>query len=322
MTPQARGGTRPAVLLDCDPGHDDVFAILVALARAELVAVTAVSGNAPLKASVRNALITLQLAGADVPVHVGADRPLVREPRHAAYIHGESGLDGPTLPPLTREPSAVPAVRAILDAAESRDDLWLVATGPLTNVALALREEPGLAERLRGISIMGGNHGPGNVTAAAEFNIWADPEAAAEVFASGATLVLAGLDLTHQFMMTRTHIDAVRALGTPLSGFGADLLTFFAAAYARTFGGEPEGPLHDPCAVMAVTDPHLFTSADYHVAVETAGELTRGATVIDRRTGSRAQQPNTKVLETIDAGAAFDVLLSSMQHEAGGVSAR
>lgn len=322
MTSHARGGTRPAVLLDCDPGHDDVFAILVALARAELVAVTAVSGNAPLQASVRNALITLQLAGADVPVHVGADRPLVREPRHAAYIHGESGLDGPSLPPLTREPSSVPAVRAILDAAEARDDLWLVATGPLTNVARAMREEPGLASRLRGVSIMGGNYGPGNVTAAAEFNIWADPEAAAEVFESGANLVLAGLDLTHQFMMRPSHIDAVRALSTPLAAFGAELLTFFADAYARTFGGEPEGPLHDPCAVMAVTDPHLFTSADYHVAVETAGELTRGATVIDRRTGSRAQRPNTTVLETIDAGAAFDVLLSSMRHDAGGMSAR
>src|SRR5690606_25044012 len=166
----------------------------------------------------------VQLAGADVPVHIGAERPLVREPRHAAYIHGESGLDGPTLPPLTREPSAVPAVRAILDAAEARDDLWLVATGPLTNVSLALREDPDLAQRLQGISIMGGSYGPGNVTAAAEFNIWADPEAADEVFSSGARLVLAGLDLTHQFMMTRTHIDAVRALGTSLSAYGADLL--------------------------------------------------------------------------------------------------
>ena len=312
MTPAERAFARPAVLLDCDPGHDDVFAILVALARAELVAVTAVSGNAPLTASVRNALITVQLAGADVPVHVGAERPLVREPRHAPYIHGESGLDGPTLPQLTREPSDVHAVDAILAAAEARDDLWLVATGPLTNVALALRAEPRLAARLRGISIMGGSYGPGNVTAAAEFNIWADPEAAAEVFSSGANLVLAGLDLTHQFMMTRSHIDAVRALGTPLGTFGADLLTYFADAYARTFGGEPEGPLHDPCAVLAVTDPHLFTGTDYHVAVETGGELTRGATVIDRRTGSRRQEPNTTVLETLDATAGFDALLGAM----------
>src|SRR5690606_11974713 len=151
-------------------------------------------------------------------------------------------------------------------------------TGPLTNVALALRADPQLADRLLGISIMGGNYGPGNVTAAAEFNIWADPEAAAEVFASGARLGMSGLDLTHQFMMTRTHSDAVRALGTPLATFGADLLVYFSEAYARTFGGEPEGPLHDPCAVLAVTDAGLFTTADYHVAVETQGELTRGAT--------------------------------------------
>lgn len=303
---------RPAILLDCDPGHDDVFAILVALARAELVAVTAVSGNAPLSASVRNALITLQLAGADVPVHAGADRPLVREPRHASYIHGESGLDGPVLPPLTRAPSEVPAVQAILDAAAARDDLWLVATGPLTNVALALRADPRLSQRLLGISVMGGSYGPGNVTAAAEFNIWADPEAAAEVFASGARLLMAGLDLTHQFMMTPPRIAAVRALGTPLATFGADLLKYFSEAYARSFGGEPEGPLHDPCAVLAVTDPQLFTAADYHVAVETRGELTRGATVVDRRTGSRSTEPNTTVLETIDDEAAFALMLATL----------
>jgi len=307
-----RSGSRPAILLDCDPGHDDVFAILVALARAELVAVTAVSGNAPLTASVRNALITLQLAGSDVPVHVGASRPLVREPRHAAYIHGETGLDGPELPPLTREPSEVPAVQAIIDAAAARDDLWLVATGPLTNVALALRAEPSLSRRLSGISLMGGNYGPGNVTAAAEFNIWADPEAAAAVFASGARLLMAGLDLTHQFMMTRPRIAAVRALDTPLAAFGADLLEYFSEAYARTFGGEPKGPLHDPCAVLAVTDPQLFTAAAYHVAVETQGELTRGATVVDRRTGPRSNRPNTTVLETIDDEAAFAVLLETL----------
>jgi inosine-uridine nucleoside N-ribohydrolase len=300
------------LVLDCDPGHDDVFAILVALERADLVAVTAVSGNAPLAASVRNALITLQLAGADVPVHVGAERPLVREARHASYIHGESGLDGPVLPALTREASDVPAVEAILAAAAARDDLWLVATGPLTNVALALRQDPSLAKRLAGISVMGGTYGAGNVTAAAEFNIWADPEAAAEVFSSGARLVMSGLDLTHQFMITRQRIAEVRALANPLAAFGADLLTYFAEAYARSFGGEPEGPLHDPCAVLAVTDPHLFTTADYHVAVETHGEVTRGATVVDRRTGRRSGTPNTTVLETIDDGAAFAVLLEAL----------
>ena len=283
MTPRPSGRARPALVLDCDPGHDDVFAILVALERADLVAVTAVSGNAPLAASVRNALITLQLAGADVPVHVGAERPLVRAARHDSYIHGESGLDGPVLPALTREASDVSAVEAILAAAAARDDLWLVATGPLTNVALALRQDPSLAKRLAGISVMGGTYGAGNVTAAAEFNIWADPEAAAEVFSSGARLVMSGLDLT-----------------------------YFAEVYARSFGGEPEGPLHDPCAVLAVTDPHLFTTADYHVAVETHGEVTRGATVVDRRTGTRSGTPNTTVLETIDDGAAFAVLLEAL----------
>src|SRR5690606_39045037 len=161
------------------------------------------------------------------PDHVDAERTLVYEPRHASYILGDGGLDVPELPPQTRSASAVPAVDAIFAAAADRDDLWMVETGPFNNLPLALMADPQLADMLLGISIMGGNYGPGNVTAAAEFNIWADPEAAAEVFASGARLVMSGLDLTHQFMMTRTHSDAVRALGTPLATFGADLLVYF-----------------------------------------------------------------------------------------------
>ena len=174
------------------------------------------------------------------------------------------------------------AVDAILDASQRVPDLWLVAVGPLTNVALALRLDPGLAERLAGISIMGGNWGPGNVSPVAEFNIWADPDAADEVFRSGANLVLAGLDLTHQFMIDDARRGAVRALGTSLATFGADLLDFFSHAYARTFGVPAEGPLHDPCAVLAVTDPRLFTTSRRHVEVETASDLTRGMTVVDQ----------------------------------------
>ncbi|HZX00009.1 MAG TPA: nucleoside hydrolase [Trueperaceae bacterium] len=316
------GAASQPIWLDCDPGHDDAFAIMTALHRADLVGVSVVSGNAPVHLCERNALATLQLAGAhDVPVHRGADGPLVREARYAPHIHGESGLDGPELPDVTLEPRPQNAVDAILDASQRVPDLWLVAVGPLTNVALALRHDPGLAERLAGISIMGGNWGPGNVSPVAEFNIWADPDAAAEVFRSGANLVLAGLDLTHQFMIDDARRGAVRALGTRLATFGADLLDFFSHAYARTFGVPAEGPLHDPCAVLAVTDPQLFTTSRRHVEVETASELTRGMTVVDRRAGHARAEPNVTVLETIDDEAAFDLLLGALEGTASTMEA-
>lgn len=307
-------GRRPAVLLDCDPGHDDALAILLAAATTELVGVSTVSGNAPLEKTLHNALAVTQLAGLDVPVHAGANRPLVAPPRHAAFIHGDSGLDGATLPPLTRRPAEGTAVRFLLESAEARDDLWLVATGPLTNVALALREEPGLARRLEGISLMGGSYGPGNVTPAAEFNIVADPEAAAVVFGSGARLVMAGLDVTHRFRMDPSRVAAVRALGTPVATFAAGLMEAYGAAYARNFGSDVGVPLHDPCAVLAVTHPALFASEERHVAVELAGTLTRGMTVVDRRGGARGAAPNTEVLTDLDDEGAFAVLHAALGH--------
>lgn len=300
------------ILVDCDPGHDDALALLVAARRAELVAVTTVSGNAPLKSTLRNALVTLQVAGIEVPVHAGADRPLVQPPRHAAFIHGDSGLDGPELPTLEREPSDVPAVRAILDAAERYDGLWLVATGPLTNVALALRQEPGLAQRLRGISVMGGSFSAGNVTAVAEFNIWADPEAAAIVFDAGAPLLMAGLDVTHQLQIDEARIARIRAQGGAAATFSADLLTYYGRAYQRAFGGAAAGPLHDPCAVLAVTDPELFRVEERHVAVELTGTHTRGMTVVDRRGGGRGATANAQVLTHVDHERAFDAVLDAV----------
>ena len=306
-------GGRPPVWLDCDPGHDDAFAIITALHRADLVGVSVVSGNAPVDKCLRNALAVLQLAGgASVPVHRGAERPLAREPRYAPHIHGESGLDGPALPTVRLEPRPEHAVEAILAASRRVEGLWLVAVGPFTNVALALREDPGLARRLAGISVMGGSWGPGNITPVAEFNVWADPEAAAEVFASGANVVMAGLDLTHQLMIDSARRERVRAVGTELATFGADLLDYFSQAYARNFGVPAEGPLHDPCAVLAVTDPQLFTTSRRHVAVETTSELTRGQTVVDRRTGRLGQAPNATVLETIADEQAFGLLLEAL----------
>ncbi|UCH25533.1 MAG: nucleoside hydrolase [Trueperaceae bacterium] len=303
---------KPAIILDCDPGHDDALAILCAARHCELLGITTVSGNIDLEQTTRNALITTQLLGLDTPVHRGADRPLVVPARHAEFIHGASGLDGPQLPPLERSPASHEAVRFLIDTVRSRDDVWLVATGPLTNVALAIRTAPDIVGRLKGISIMGGGTSFGNVTPAAEFNIYCDPEAAEIVFESGARLLMADLDLTHQFMIDEDAIDRIRALASPVATFAADLLTFYGQAYAQAYSGRVEGPLHDPCAVLILSHPHLFEIAPHHVAIETGGNVTRGMTVVDTRGGHRGEAPNTDVLTKIDSDAAFELLLETI----------
>lgn len=305
--------SRPPIILDCDPGHDDALAILLAAQHAELLGVTTVSGNAPLTATTRNALLTLQLGDIDAPVHAGAAAPLVGEARYAPDIHGESGLSGPTLPGLRREPASDDAVRFIVDTVRGTDDPWLVAVGPLTNVALALQEAPDIATKLAGISIMGGSAGPGNRTPTAEFNIWADPEAAKVVFSSGAKLIMCGLNLTHQFTLYEPDVAHIRSLGGPVPTFVADLLDFYGHAYADAFFGRVESPLHDPCAVLAVTHPELLKTAPRHVAIETKGEYTRGMTVVDER-GRRARDadlPNAEVAYSIDRDAALSLLIQT-----------
>ena len=301
------------MILDCDPGHDDALAILLAAQHAELLGVTTVSGNAPLSATTRNALLTLQLGAIDVPVHAGAAKPLVGEPSYAPDIHGESGLNGPTLPELTREPVSGDAVGFIVDTVRAIDDVWLVAVGPLTNVALALQAAPDIATKLAGISVMGGSTGPGNRTPTAEFNIWADPEAAKVVFSSGARLVMCGLNLTHQFTLYEPDIAHIRGLGGPVPTFAAEMLDFYGHAYADAFFGRVECPLHDPCAVLAVTHPELLKVTPRHVAVETKGEYTRGMTVVDER-GRRARDsalPNAEVAYGIDRDAALELFVQT-----------
>ncbi|NBY60812.1 MAG: ribonucleoside hydrolase, partial [Actinobacteria bacterium] len=187
---------RVKVLLDCDPGHDDAFAIIVASKFAEILGVTTVAGNAPLDLTTKNARVILDLCGAStVQLHSGAGRPLVAEPIHAAYIHGESGMDGANFAAPSRDRDGIDAVHFIIDTARANPGVWLVPTGPLTNIALALRVAPDLVENISGISLMGGGRF-GNRTATAEFNIWCDPEAAAAVFDSGAKIVMSGLHLT------------------------------------------------------------------------------------------------------------------------------
>jgi len=301
----------PKIILDCDPGHDDAMAILLAGRHTELLGITAVSGNAPLSMTAPNALLMAQLLDLDVPVHAGADRPLLAPPRHAAEVHGETGLDGPVRPALERELDSHDAVQFIIDTVRAVDDVWLVPVGPLTNIALAFRQAPDIVDRLAGISIMGGSATVGNVTATAEFNVWADPDAARIVFDAGATtLRMAGLNLTHQFYVDHDTIAAMRAPDNVAGNFGADLFDFYlSSSESRT--GRPQVPLHDPCAVLAVTHPELFEFGDRHVRVETAGELTRGMTVVDER-GYGDGALNCEVEYAIDREAAMAVFLDTV----------
>lgn len=302
---------KPPILLDCDPGHDDAFAMLLAGATANLVAVTTVSGNVGLASTTRNANVIREVGGLDVPIYAGAARPLAGEPLHAPDIHGDSGLDGPTLPTPSRDIEPTPAVEAILRYTREVEGLWLVPTGPLTNIAHALRTDPTLVDRIAGISLMGGSRSFGNTTPAAEFNILADPEAAHVLFTSGAHIVMAGLDLTHQFRLGWDEIKAFRALDSQVGVFAADLLTFFMERYeARS--GLPSAPMHDPCAVMAVTQPDFFETERLNVSVERYGEVTRGMTLCDTREMHHRKDTNATVLTQIDRDAAFRHLLDAL----------
>ncbi len=303
------------ILLDCDPGHDDAVAIIAAAHDAELVGITTVAGNAPLERTTYNARAMRDLLGIDVPIHSGCDRPLVVEPVSGDYIHGESGLDGADLPPPTTPLDGGDGVSFIIETCRRVEGVWLVATGPLTNVARALTKAPDIADRVAGISLMGGGSF-GNRTAAAEYNIWADPEAAQIVFGYGGRLIMAGLDATHMFQATPARIAAVRAIPGRLASVLADLFDFFTATYLRRHdpGAMLGAAVHDPLAVLAVTRPELFDRVDRHVAIETAASLTRGMTVIDERRLLERLAPNTEVLVGVDDERAFAVVHDAIAH--------
>ncbi|MYJ41134.1 MAG: hypothetical protein F4076_01620, partial [Acidimicrobiaceae bacterium] len=247
---------RPSIVLDCDPGLDDAIAILTAAHFGELVGITTVNGNVGVEHTTHNALATAQIAGLDVPVHRGADRPLIAPTTDAARIHGSAGLGDAALPELARSVASDDAVAFLCDTSRSVDGLHLVAVGPLTNVALALRRDPDLRSRLAGLTIMGGGAHAGNVTPVAEFNVWADPEAAAIVFREAAPLTMVGLDVTHKVLLGGSEASRMRSVGTPAADFAAGLLEY-AYDRCREFGLEA-APVHDATAIIAVTHPHLF----------------------------------------------------------------
>jgi pyrimidine-specific ribonucleoside hydrolase len=307
------------IVLDCDPGHDDALALLLALARPELrlLGVTTVAGNATLEATTSNALRVLALLGRpDVPVVAGAAGPLVRPLEVAADVHGVSGLEGADLPAPIAAPRPEGALAFLRDTlAAAPEPVTLVPTGPLTNIAGLLLAHPELHGRIARICLMGGAIREGNWTPAAEFNIWVDPEAARVVFESGLPITMIGLDVTHQARFRTADIARLEALDTPVARVFADLLRFFARFHLDRYGWDGS-PIHDAVAVAHLAVPGLVRTAPYHVAVETAGELTRGRTVVDTR-GVPGPRPNALVGLEIDRDRFVDLLIDAVRTVGG-----
>ena len=297
------------MIIDCDPGLDDAIALILAHHYAEVVGITTVSGNVPLAATTANALMLTAMLDVGTPVHGGAAGPLAGEPTYAPHVHGESGMGDFEPPAHDRTVASGDAVAYLLDAAAP--DTWVVAVGPLTNLALAIERDPDWVKRIAGISIMGGSTAGGNVTPAAEFNIYADPEAAARVFGSGADIVMCGLNLTHQVETSDALVVELRAAGAPLARFAAGVLDFLHGVMADLLGRRATA-MHDPCAVLAVTHPQLFELAPRAVGVEVAGTLTRGMTVVDERTGNQGAAANAQVAYRIDAPRAMALVRGAL----------
>jgi inosine-uridine nucleoside N-ribohydrolase len=296
------------IVLDCDPGHDDAFAILLALAspELELVGVTTVSGNQTIEKTTANALRVLEFAGREVPVARGADRPLVRPVRVADHVHGETGLDGPDLPPAQGSPVAEHAVEFL---AQNVAGTTLVATGPLTNVALLLALHPD-AQPDR-IVLMGGAIGEGNVTPAAEFNIWADPEAARRVFDSGLDVTMVGLDVTHRALVSPREVERLRA-GGAAAKMAAELVDFYSRFHRRAYPELDGSPMHDPVALAHVLDEGFLELAEARVEVDCAWDAGRGRTNVDARGREGAPPPNAKVAVGIDGARFLELLLERL----------
>lgn len=303
---------KQSLIIDCDPGVDDAVGLFLAFGSPELdlLAVTAVGGNVPVSRTGRNARILRQIAGReDVPVFLGADRPLVRDPAGAGEFHGAEGLGDltPFEPPFPATPGH--AAEAIVDIVMGRPEgsVALAMMGPLTNLALALRREPRLAARLGPVSVMGGARSEGgNITASAEFNIWADPDAAAEVFASNLNLTVFGLDATHQVRATDARIARIEAIDTPQAQAAASMMRF-SQRVEREIVGWDAPPVHDPVTVAWFLKPDLFEVRPCHIQVETASDLTRGHTAVEFRGVDPATARHHWAVAA-DADGLFDLL--------------
>jgi inosine-uridine nucleoside N-ribohydrolase len=298
------------IIFDCDPGHDDAIALLLALAspEVEVVGVTTVHGNQTLEKTTANALKLLEFVGrTDVPVAAGAAVPLCRELYVAEYVHGKSGMDGPTLPDPTTEPVVQHAVDFIAATLLASDEpVTLVPTGPLTNIALLLAMHPEAAEKVERIVLMGGAYGEGNVTPAAEFNIWVDPEAAARVFESGLDVTMIGLDVSHQAIFGPEPTARIKGAGR-VGAMVAELLEFYGRFHKQSYGWDGS-PIHDAVAMAHAFRPGLVETVRVGVRVDCDDGLGRGRTNCDLR-GRVGWEPNAHVGVGIDADAFIELLV-------------
>jgi pyrimidine-specific ribonucleoside hydrolase len=304
------------VILDCDPGHDDAIALILALASPEIkvLAVTTSAGNQTPDKTLNNALRILTLLGRDdIPVAAGAPKPLARELIIADNVHGESGLDGPKLPDPAFAPQAMTGLELMAKCLrESPEPVTMVPTGPLTNIALLLAAHPELKPKIARIVLMGGAAGAGNWTPAAEFNIYVDPEAADMVFKSGIPITMCGLDVTHEAQVMDEDIERVRAITNPVAQCVAGLLDFFMIYHRDPKWGFAGAPLHDPCTIAWLLAPELFHGVECRVDIETVGTHTTGMTVVDRY-GLTGKPANALVLLGLDRPGFIDLLVTRLR---------
>ncbi len=304
------------VILDCDPGHDDAVSIILAASKVSTLnieAITTVAGNVEVEKNTLNALRICDIIGLDdVPVAQGADRPLIREKEIAEEIHGETGLDGPNLPDTpVKEKVEQHAVDLIIEKVlASDDDITLVPTGPLTNIAMAMIREPKIIPKIKEIVLMGGGTF-GNWTPTAEFNIYVDAEAAKIVFESGVPITMFGLDVTHQALATQDIISDLAKIDNEVSEFVVELLKFFAQTYKDYFGFLG-GPIHDACTVAYLIDPSIFDIQHTHVDIETKGDFTYGVTSVDllETTG---KTPNVQFATQLDEEKFWGLFTSALE---------
>lgn len=304
---------RRKIIIDTDPGQDDAAAIMLALAspeEIEILGLCAVAGNVPLKLTSRNIRIMLELCNrTDIPVYEGCERPLVREPITAEHVHGSTGLDGPTLPEPVLAAQSQNAIDFIIETIrrEPEGTITLCTLGALTNIATALQKAPDIAPRIKELVLMGGGFFEGgNITPAAEFNIYVDPHAADIVFRSGIPLVMMPLDVTHKLLTTKARIAAISEIGTRPAIAMVEMLEFFERFDVEKYGSDG-GPLHDPSVIAYLIKPELFDGRDCNVEIEVNSELTIGMTVVDwwKVTG---REPNTRVMRDVDADGFFALL--------------
>ncbi len=301
------------IIIDTDPGQDDAVAILLALGSPEdidLLGITTVAGNVPLALTQKNARITCEVAGRpEVKVFAGCDAPLERPLVTAEHVHGSTGLDGPDLFEPTMALQDQHGVEFIIDTlrAEAPGTVTLCPLGPLTNIGAAFRKAPDIIDRVQEIVLMGGAYFEvGNITPAAEFNIYVDPEAARDVLASGVKITMMPLDVTHKALTSRARVQAFRDLGSRVGNFTADMLDFFERFDVEKYGSEG-GPLHDPCVIAYLIQPELFSGRHINVEIETASPLTLGMTVADWW-GVTDRPANALFIGDVDADGFFALL--------------